>query len=147
MERRSSSVIMNSYRLLEHTADMGIEAHGATVAELFRQMALGLRAVVTACTDIRPQVERLIEVTASDREELLVNWLGELVFLLEARQFLPASIEIEAIDEHRLTARVRGEIFDPARHFLEREVKAVTYHQLRVEAGENGWSARVFVDI
>jgi SHS2 domain-containing protein len=110
-------------------------------------MALGLRAVVTACTDIRPQDEMRIEVTGSDREELLVNWLGELVFLLEARQFLPACFEIDAIDEHRLTARVRGETFDPSRHFLEREVKAVTYHQLRVEAGATGWSARVFVDI
>ena len=138
---------MNSYRLLEHTADMGIEAQGETPADLFRQMALGLREIITACQDIRPKDEEAIEVFGGDREELLVNWLGELVFLLEVRRFLPACFEIEAIDEHHVKARVRGEIFDPARHFLEREVKAITYHQISVESAAGGWSARVFVDI
>lgn len=138
---------MNSYRLLEHTADMGIEAEGETQAVLFQQMALGLRQIITACPDIRPQTEMIIEVVGMDREELLVNWLGELVFLLETRHFLPACFEIETIDEQRLRARVLGETFDPARHFLEREVKAVTYHQVKVESTEKGWFAQVFVDL
>ena len=139
--------ILNSYRFLEHTADMGIEAEGDSLATLFQQMALGLRQIITACPDIRPQTEMIIEVVGMDREELLVNWLGELVFLLETRHFLPACFEIETIDEQRLRARVRGETFDPARHFLEREVKAITYHQIRVESTGKGWSAQVFVDL
>lgn len=138
---------MDSYRLLEHTADMGIEAKGDTQAALFQQMALGLRQIITACPDIRPQTEVMIEVIGMDREELLVNWLGELVFLLETRRFLPERFEIETIGEQRLRARVRGEIFDPARHFLEREIKAITYHQIKVESTGKGWSAQVFVDL
>lgn len=138
---------MNSYRLLEHTADMGIEAQGDTQAELFLQMAVGLRQIITECSDINPQIGMVVEVTGKDREELLVNWLGELVFLLETRHFLPACFTIEAIDEQHLKAHVRGEIFDPARHFLEREIKAVTYHQIRVEPIQDGWTAQVFVDL
>lgn len=138
---------MNSYRLLEHTADMGIEAEGETQAALFQQMAMGLRQIITECPDVRSQTEMMIEVVGMDREELLVNWLGELVFLLETRHFLPVCFEIGTIDEQRLKARVWGETFDPARHFLEREVKAITYHQIKVESSGKGWSAQVFVDL
>lgn len=138
---------MNCYRLLEHTADMGIEGEGESLAALFQQMALGLRQVITECADIRPLDEIIIEVEGGDREELLVSWLGELVFLLETRHFLPAAFEIENLDEERLKARVRGELFDPTRHFIDREIKAVTYHLVRVEETEDGWTGRVYVDL
>ncbi|PLX88526.1 MAG: protein archease [Desulfuromonas sp.] len=138
---------MNTYRLLEHTADMGVEARAETLPELFRQMALGLRQIMTECADIRPQLSLLVEVSGEDREELLVNWLGELVYLLESRSFLPATIEIDELGDTLLRARVRGERVDPERHHLEREIKAVTYHQIRVESGADGWSAQVYVDL
>ena len=138
---------MNKFRLLEHTADMGIAAEGESLAALFQQAALGLRQIMTATTDIEPRQEVLIEVRAQDREELLVNWLGELVFLLEHRQLLPATFEIESATEVRLRARIWGEPLDPARHELDREIKAVTYHQVRVEQTASGWRAQVFVDL
>lgn len=138
---------MNRFRLLEHTADMGIAAEGENLAALFQQAALGLRQIMTDTVDIEPRQEVLIELQAQDREELLVNWLGELVFLLEDRQLLPAVFEIESATEERLRARIWGEPLDPARHELEREVKAVTYHQIRVERTPAGWRAQVFVDL
>lgn len=138
---------MNCYQLLEHTADMGIEAQGGTPEALFRQMALGLREIMTGCVDIAPQSEIIVQVEGNDLEQLLVNWLGELVFLLETRHFLPSEFSIEQLGENRLVARVFGEIFDPARHYVDREIKAVTYHQLRVEQNEDGWTAQVFVDL
>lgn len=138
---------MNCFRLLEHTADMGIEAQGDSLASLFRQTALGLRQIVTACTDIQSRQEILVELQAQDREELLVNWLTELLFLLEARQLLPAEFVIDSISDSQLRARVRGEYLDSERHCLEREVKAVTYHQIRVEQVADCWRAQVFVDL
>lgn len=138
---------MNHYHLLEHTADMGIEAQGKTMAELFRQMALGLRQIITECTDVRPQAVISLKVSGKDREELLVNWLGELLFLLESRQLLPSEFVIETIDDYSLNAQVLGETFDPDRHFIEREVKAVTYHQIMVELRDKDWYAQVFVDL
>jgi SHS2 domain-containing protein len=126
---------------------MGIEAHGDSLAALFRQTALGLRQIITSCTDIQPQQEIRVEVQARDREELLVNWLSELLFLLEVRQLLPAEFVIDSISDCRLQAWVRGESLDFERHFLEREIKAVTYHQIRVEQVAGGWQAQVFVDL
>ncbi len=138
---------MNSFRLLEHTADMGIAAEGETLAALFQQAALGLRQIITACTDIQPSQEILVEVQGQDREELLVNWLSELLFLLESRQFLPAAFEIDNVTDYQLRARVRGETLDADRHYLEREIKAVTYHQIKVEETASGWRVQVFVDL
>lgn len=138
---------MNCFRLLEHTSDMGIKAEGESLAAVFRQAALGLQQIMTSCTDIQAQQEILVEVQAQDLEELLVNWLSEVIFLLETRQLLPAEFEIDSISDCHLQARVRGEFLDAERHFLEREIKAVTYHQIRVERVAGGWRAQVFVDL
>jgi len=110
-------------------------------------MALGLFRIITSCDDIQPQQELEIEVRGEDREELLVNWLSELLYLLESRLFLPASFFIEDISARHLLARVSGEPVDPARHALEREVKAITYHRVQVEQTATGWRAQVYVDL
>lgn len=138
---------MNGFQLLEHTADMGIAAQGETRAELFRQMALGLRQIITSCAKIRPEIDVEVDISGKDGEELLVNWLGELVFLLETRLFLFAEIDIWELTGHSLKARLRGETYDPERHYLEREIKAVTYHQVKLEAAAEGWAAQVYVDL
>ena len=126
---------------------MGVEAWAESVAELFRQMALGMRQIITACPAVRTQHELEIAVSGGDLPELLVNWLGELVYLLEVRNFVFADVVIEALDECSLRARVQGETFDPERHYLEREIKAVTHHQVRVDSGPHGCTARVYVDL
>jgi SHS2 domain-containing protein len=138
---------MNQFCLLEHTADMGIAAEGETLAALFQQAALGLRQILTSCTDIHARQEIIVEIQGQDRGELLVNWLSELLYLLESRQFLPASFQIDDISDQQVRARVRGEMLVPGRHCLDREIKAVTYHQLLVEQTADGWQAQVFVDL
>jgi SHS2 domain-containing protein len=137
---------MGSFQLLEHTADIGIAAAGESLAVLFQQAALGLRQLITSET-ICPLLEKQLHVTASDREELLVNWLGELLYLFEAQLFLPAQIAFDAVSETSLCATLKGEIVDPAAKPVEREVKAITYHQIKVEQGADGWIAQVFVDL
>lgn len=138
---------MNCYRLLEHTADIGIEAEGESFAQLLEQAALGLRSVITDATDIQPNQEVLVELGGADREELLVAWLGELVYLFEVHHLLPAAFVIEEAGPTRLRARIRGEPLDPRRHPVEREVKAVTYHRIRVEQADGNWRARVYLDL
>ncbi len=138
---------MNRFRLLEHTADMGIEAEGESLPALFQQAALGLRQILTSCQEIQSREEIILELTAQDQVELLVNWLGELLYLLEVHRFLPASFEVLAINGQSLKARVKGENWVPGRHVLEREIKAITYHQAEVEATDHGWRAQVFVDL
>lgn len=138
---------MGEHRLLEHTADMGIEASGATLEELFAEAASGLLEIIAGTPQVVAREERRVTVTAGDTGELLVHWLNEILYLFESQGFLPLDFEVEEIRMNRLRARVRGETFDPQRHPLEREVKAVTYHQLRVEKTDGLWWARVYVDL
>ena len=137
---------MGRYRILEHTADMGIEAAGETLDELLVQAARGLMEIISGAEAL-PREERTVEVTAGEVGEILVNWLNEILFLFDSGGFFPAEFVIEQATENRIRARILGEPFDPVRHPIDREIKAATYHQLRLERGEEGWTARVYLDL
>jgi SHS2 domain-containing protein len=126
---------------------MGIEASGETLEDLFAQAAYGLLEIIAGTPEALCREEMIVTVEGGDAEELLVNWLNEILYLFEIKRFFPLDFEIEEVRGNHLLARVRGEPFDPQRHPVEREVKAVTYHQLRVEKTDGLWHARVYVDL
>lgn len=135
------------YRLLEHTADMGIEAWADTLDALFIAAARGLQEILfgQGCTT-EGHLQLRVELQAGDEEELLVAWLGEILFLVEQRSFCPAFFVIDEIGRQSLkgslVGRYQQEGFRPLR-----EVKAVTYHLLRVLHRDNRWQARVYLDL
>jgi len=138
---------MGEFRLLEHTADMGIEATGAARAEVFVAAAQGLKQMIFGDALVTPRQSAPVSLDGGDAGELLVAWLGEILYLFEIRGLVPAEFVINDISENTLRGEVRGEPFDPKRHPVEREVKAITYHQLSVERDGQGWRARVYVDL
>jgi SHS2 domain-containing protein len=77
---------------------------------------------------------------------LLVDWLNELLFAFDSQKLLLCRFRV-VCDENRLDATAEGEVFDAKRHHLEHEVKAITYHGLKVERSGNVWLAEVIVDI
>jgi SHS2 domain-containing protein len=85
-------------------------------------------------------------VAGTDPELLLFDWLTELLYVFESRKLLLAEFEV-SVDSRGLSATCRGEPVDPARHELDHEVKAITYHGLRIEQTAEGWLAEVIVDI
>jgi len=135
------------FELVEHTADIGIWAWGETPADLFRAAARGLNEVLVGAV-VRDEAE-LTEVAlqASGWEELLVSWLNELLFLFEARGLLTGRVEFVTLEAESLAARLYGEAYAPARHPLERQVKAATYHQLQVVHRQGRWQATVVLDL
>jgi len=135
------------FRLIATTADMGIVAYGRTLPELFSHAALGLMAITIDPADIRPQMEMAVSVQGANREELLLHWLNELLYLLEVEEFLGKEFIVEELSDTHLRAVIRGEKRDPERHHFRREVKAVTYHRLQVRARKTGWEAQVIVDL
>jgi len=137
---------MGRYRLLEHTADIGLEAWGKTRAELFIQAALALREVLIGQSVPTSESTVNIHVDGVDDAERLVNWLAELVFLFESRLFLPASFILD-FEGEQLFAQVAGQIIDPAQLLIEHEVKAVTHHQILAEQTPQGWHGRVYLDL
>ena len=138
---------MNDFRLLAHTADMGIEATGDSRAEVFVAAAQGLKNMIFGDAPVAPRQSTPVSLDGGDTGELLVAWLGEILYLFEVRGLVPAEFVIHEITETSLRSEVRGEPFDPKRHPIEREVKAITYHQLSVERDGQGWHARVYVDL
>ena len=132
------------YEYIEHTADIGIKAYGGSVAESFANAALGMFSVMTDVSKVEPVGEFDVRVESDNLENLLVDWLGELLFLHETQDVLLSEFDVK-IDGLSLDAKVRGETIDREKHELKDDVKAITYHMLEVNQ-EEGY-LKVLLDI
>ncbi len=135
------------FEILEHPSDLGIEAHGNSMQEVFRNAAHGFMSVIAGASKIKSCENRSIVLQALDRENLMVRWLTEILYLYDAEKFLTADVKFETLTDTLLKANLHGEPYDASRHELKLDVKAITYHQLKVEGHDGDWIARVFVDI
>lgn len=140
------------YRLFDHTADLGVEIYGDDARSLFANAATTLFEMMVSSAEggnvaDAGDDEEEIDVSGADWPDLMVNWLRELLYLWTVRQRILVGLRIEAIEENGIRARLETCPFDAHRHVAEREIKAVTYHQ--VAAGPQGdrWRARVIFDI
>ena len=137
------------YRFIDHTADVAVDLSGATPGELFASAAEALMDTITDRTLVRPVQSDEVALEAASPEDLLVDWLNELLYRFEVRDLLVANAEVTVTMEGpcRLAATVRGEPFDPGRHPSRALVKGATYHGLRVEQQDGEWRARIVFDI
>jgi len=138
------------YRFIEHTADMGVEIEGTSFESLLSEGLLALTDTLTEVERVNLELELPIDLIAPSREDLLVEWLSEIVYLFETKSVLLRQTDLEVEAEGggwRLRGTVRGERYDPDRHEIKTLIKAVTYHQLRVKSSTTGWSARVIFDL
>ena len=134
------------FEIVEHTADVGILGWGRDLPELFAAMARGLFDVIAGAETVRAVNERPVALEAESMEDLLHAWLDELNTLHQIEGELYHDFDLRT-DGLRLTATVRGEPLDPLRHDLRTEVKAVTWHDLRVDHTADGYEAYVLLDI
>jgi SHS2 domain-containing protein len=136
-----------TYETFEHTADLGLRVRAATLDALFADAARGLFSmIVPDLESVRPQESLALEVRGEPSELLLLDWLSELLYTYETRRLLLVQFDV-SVGETGIAATVRGEPIDPARHALDHEVKAITYHGLKLERRDDGWLAEVIVDI
>jgi SHS2 domain-containing protein len=136
-----------SFEFLEHPADIGFRARGATLEELFANSAHALLSIILDPSDIRPIQSISIPGSGNDPESLLVNWLNEVLYYVDGRRIALGTFDVVHVDETRVECVARGEPRDRDRHPSRLGVKAVTYHQLKVASMEGGWAAEVFVDV
>jgi len=140
-----------AYRILPHTADGKFQAYGRTLEEAFGHAALAMVSLMWAWQGLEPRVRREVRVEGRDLERLLVRFLGEILYLFDNGRFLlgrVAEIEIgEAAGGHgfALRAVLEGEAL-AERHEIHGGVKAVTYHDLKIEACD-GYTVQVVVDM
>lgn len=135
------------YEVFEHTADLGLRIRAETLQGLFEEAARALfSAIVVNYAAVRPVEAMTFEIEGAQPDDLLRDWLAELLFTFHARHLLLAQFKVR-LDQTGLTATARGELLDPSRHEIDAELKAVTYHGLKVEKDDDGWLAEVIVDI
>jgi SHS2 domain-containing protein len=135
------------YELFEHTADLGLRIRAADLDTLFVEAAQCLfSAVVEDLSTIKPLQKIDVKLDGNETDYLLFDWLRELLYHFDTQHLLFARFEVH-VSPTGLTATAWGEPLDRARHNLEHEVKAITYHGLRVEKVGDLWEAEVIVDI
>ena len=138
---------MKTYELIDHTADVGIKAYGKTLSEAFENAAKGMFDIITDSSEIESVGQYNIELEAPDLEQLLVDWLSELLFLNSAKNLVFGFFKIYLDEKNKkLTAKVFGEKFDLSKHKIGAEIKAVTYHMLEVKK-KKPYHVQVLFDI
>ncbi len=135
------------FETFEHTADLGLRIRAADLDTLFAEAAQGLFSVlVEDLTTVRPAQAVAVRIDGDERDLLLFDWLKELLYRFDAEHLLFSKFDVK-VGLGSLSATAWGEPLDRSRHVLDHEVKAITYHGLRVEPVEGGWEAEVIVDI
>jgi len=138
---------MKRYETFDHTADLGIRVFGRSYEEVFANAAYALFDLLTDLNRVRENFSYELRVEAADREELLVRWLSELLFLSESRGYLFKNFSFSHLGQTSLQAEARGETFDPSRHKFKMEIKAVTYHQVELKEKDGRWETKVIFDL
>lgn len=135
------------YETFEHTADLGLRIRAPDLDALFAEAAAALfSTIVDDLGSVRHERAFEVRLPADDREYLLFDWLNQLLYQWDTEHLLFSKFVTHWTDEG-LQATAWGEPLDRARHSLGHEVKAITYHELKVEQVDNGWLAEVIVDI
>jgi len=136
------------FEFLDHTADVGLRATGASLSELFVHAARGLVALLAEDSAAAPAETRSVTITAESVEDLLSAWLTDVLVWFDAERFLPAAFRLDVVTDTVLRGQVDGERFDPERHVSGVEVKGVTRHQFLVgRTPDGGWEARIIFDV
>ena len=138
------------FRYLEEgpTADLLVEAYGSTIGEAFANAALAMFNTITPLEKVKPRVSRVIELEDGDLEGLLYDFLAELLFINDTENLVFSQIHVDVDAERlRLKAECHGEAFDTERHEARGLVKAVTFHQMKVEEAGGQWRIRVVFDL
>jgi SHS2 domain-containing protein len=139
---------MKKYRLLDHTADIGIEVYGQTKKEALANTVEAMFDLIVESDSIAALEEKQLSVSGVDTSDALINLLREALYLLHGQSWLCKTCEILEMEEEHITARLQGEPYDVKKHLLKMEIKAVTYHTLKIEqVADTNWRARVIFDV
>ena len=131
----------------DHTADVGIVVTADDLRQLFARAAWGMFSLITDMAAVRPAEKVDVSANGPDREALLVRWLSELNFRHATDRWLFCRFDMHSLDAENVSASVYGERLDPRCHVIRTEVKAITYHGLRIWREVQGLRGRVIFDV
>ena len=135
------------YEVFDHTADIGLRIRANDRPALFVEAAQALFSLLVTNRDaVRAIEQRHYQIAGEQDDYLLFDWLSELLYTFETEHLLLSQFEVE-LGRTGLRATCRGEPIDRARHEMDHEIKAITYHGLKVGPSGDGWMAEIIVDI
>ena len=138
---------LEGFEYFDVAADVGVIAWGPTVADAFRQCALGVFHLIVELDQVLPQETREVRASGESQEALLVNWINELLYLHDIEAFLIKHVTLPIFEEGLLLARLEGEPVDPNRHRVGIIVKAATFHDLRIQEVGGVWEVKLILDV
>ena len=139
--------MVKTFEVLDHTADIGIIAYGSDVRQVFANAASGMASLIVDLNEIDDHIHRDIELKSYDDENLLVEWLNELLYIFDVEHLLFKRIEVDNLHNSKIEARCYGDRIDFQRHKIKREIKAATYHMLTLGEKDALYSAQIIFDI
>jgi SHS2 domain-containing protein len=139
------------YKFVEHTADIAVDISAISIEGLFKTSAEAWQEIILAKYKASADEQLSIEIKADSLEVLLVDFLSELNYLLLTKKWIFSTTKKITIvsndDEMILKVLLKGENLDIQKHELKAEIKAVTYHQMKIERVGNSYRTRIVFDI
>jgi SHS2 domain-containing protein len=138
---------VKNYELIEHTADIGIKVKGVDLKDLFKNTASAMFDIIAQRIENRGQrTEKInIKLKSDDREQLFINWLNELLSLSATKELIFSDFQIHKLDRNNLDATLIGRAIKGYK--VNTEIKAATYHELKLKQDKSGWEAEVIFDV
>ena len=140
---------MKNYEIFEHTADIGIRAYGKDLNEAFENAAMGMFDIITDLKKVKLVGEYKILLESLDVEQLLIDWLSELLYIHTVQQVMFSQFKVkikESEEKWVLMGSASGENYDEKKHPYHTEIKAVTHHILEIKK-DDGYKVQVLFDI
>jgi SHS2 domain-containing protein len=135
------------YKIEEHTADLAIRLEADDLKTLFTNAGRALFDLMIGLDRIEEQTSVSFDINGENNEELLVNYLTELLYHFEVDGLIFARFELEWNGSKEIHVNAFGEPHQPDNHGFDTAIKAVTYHQLRVYQNKGRWHAFVIFDV
>lgn len=135
------------YRLTTRQSELAVKVLGNSQVNLFANSAFALFDVMTEVEKIDIKERMPLEVEGTDRDDLLVNWMRELLYLYQGSGYLLREFHIREAKDTIVKAEVCGEKIDPDRHEIKREIVGVAYHQSRMQKTGDQWTAQLIFEI
>jgi SHS2 domain-containing protein len=136
---------MVKFKFLEHTADVKFQAFGKTIEEAFKNSALALKKTIVREINVKEKVSKKFSIKGKDNEKKLYCFLEELLFLLDAENFLFSKVKKIKMNNEKLEAEVLGD--NALNYKFKNDVKAITYNQMFVKFEKGIWKTQVVLDV
>ncbi len=135
------------YRVTTRQSELAVKIFGASHADLFVNSAWALFDVMTDIEKIDVKDRLPLEVEGTDRDDLMVNWVRELLYLYQGSGYLLKEFHVSEAKDTHVKAQVCGEKIDPDRHEIKQEITAIAYHQSRMEKTGDQWTAQLIFEL